>query len=40
MKVSVRTVVQPQATLGADADGQDSKQVMHISHLETAVALA
>ncbi|KAA6417260.1 MAG: hypothetical protein FRX49_12787 [Trebouxia sp. A1-2] len=28
VKVSVRTVVQPQATLGADADGQDSKQAV------------
>ncbi len=32
MKVSVRTVVQPQATSDAEADGQDSKQVMHVSH--------
>ena len=32
MKVSVRTVVQPRATSDAEADGQDSKQVMHLSH--------
>lgn len=32
MKVSVRTVVQPQATSDAEANGQDSKQVMHLSH--------
>ena len=32
MKVSVRTVVQPQATSDAETDGQDSKQVMHVSY--------
>ena len=32
MKVSVRAVMQPHATSDAEAGGQDSKQVMHVSH--------